>query len=252
MRRASSALAPGARRRPPAVTRRLRRQPDRIVVAPRERADQPRSGRRPRRGVAEDPPAALQLAAEDRRRRCASCPTWPCDSRPPTRRPTSPQIPPGVQFHDGRELTSADVVYTFRRFLDPAFVSGRKGAYRDLAAVDVVDRYTVAFRLKPPSASFPINLVMGIVPDGHRRRGGASARRQRPVPARGVRARRPRDAHAAFDGYYGGAPTQCRPRVQGRARRDDARARAAQGQRRSRRQRPVARHRARPARTSAA
>ena len=32
----------------------------------------------------------------------------------------------GVRFHDGRELTSADVAYTFRRFLDPAFASGRK------------------------------------------------------------------------------------------------------------------------------
>ena len=34
----------------------------------------------------------------------------------------------GVRFHDGHELTSADVVYTFGSFLDPAFVSPRKGA----------------------------------------------------------------------------------------------------------------------------
>jgi peptide/nickel transport system substrate-binding protein len=76
------------------------------------------------------------------------------------------QIPDGVRFHDGRPLTSADVAFTFRRFLDPAFVSVRKGAYRDLAGVDIVDATTVAFRLKQPSASFPINLVMGIVPAG--------------------------------------------------------------------------------------
>ena len=31
-------------------------------------------------------------------------------------------IPQGVRFHDGREMTSADVAFTFRRFLDPAFV----------------------------------------------------------------------------------------------------------------------------------
>lgn len=72
----------------------------------------------------------------------------------------------GVHFHDGRELTSADVAYTYRRFLDPAFVSGRKGAYRMIASVDAVDRYTVAFHLKEPSGSFPVNLVMGIVPAG--------------------------------------------------------------------------------------
>ncbi|HET9369038.1 MAG TPA: ABC transporter substrate-binding protein [Vicinamibacterales bacterium] len=83
-------------------------------------------------------------------------------------------IPAGVRFHDGREMTSADVAYTFRRFLDPAFTSARKGAYRDLAAVDIVDPYTVAFRLKAPSASFPVNLVMGIVPAGT----GAEAGRQ--------------------------------------------------------------------------
>jgi peptide/nickel transport system substrate-binding protein len=76
------------------------------------------------------------------------------------------EIPKGVRFHDGREMTSDDVAFTFRRFLDPAFTSGRKGAYRGLRAIDVLDRYTVAFRLQQPSASFPVNLVMSIVPAG--------------------------------------------------------------------------------------
>lgn len=80
----------------------------------------------------------------------------------------------GVHFHDGRELTSADVAYTYRRFLDPAFTSGRKGAYRMIASVEVIDRYTVAFHLKEASGSFPVNLVMGIVPDGT----GVAAARQ--------------------------------------------------------------------------
>ena len=83
-------------------------------------------------------------------------------------------IPPGVRFHDDREMTADDVAYTFRRFLNPGFVSGRKGAYRALKSVDVVDRYTVAFHLAAPSASFPINLVMGIVPAGT---GAEAARR---------------------------------------------------------------------------
>ena len=39
------------------------------------------------------------------------------------------EIPSGVRFHDGREMTSADVAFTFRRFLGPAFTSARKGAY---------------------------------------------------------------------------------------------------------------------------
>lgn len=75
-------------------------------------------------------------------------------------------IPSGVHFHDGREMTADDVAYTFRRFLDPAFVSGRKGAYRSLRRVDVLGRDRVAFRLATPDASFPVNLVMSIVPAG--------------------------------------------------------------------------------------
>ena len=72
----------------------------------------------------------------------------------------------GVRFHDGHELTSADVVYTFRSFLDPSFVSARKGAYRVLKSVEALGRYGVVFTLKEPFGSFPINLVMPIVPDG--------------------------------------------------------------------------------------
>ena len=78
----------------------------------------------------------------------------------------------GVRFHDGRELTAEDVVYTFASFLDPAF-GGRSGAYRLLERVRAVDDYTVEFRLKEPFASFPINLVMGIVQAGS---GTANAR----------------------------------------------------------------------------
>ena len=63
-------------------------------------------------------------------------------------------------------MTADDVVFTFRRFLDPAFTSARKGAYSALDSVEALDRYTVSFTLEAPSASFPINLIMGIVPRG--------------------------------------------------------------------------------------
>jgi peptide/nickel transport system substrate-binding protein len=72
----------------------------------------------------------------------------------------------GVHFHDGHELTADDVVYTFGQFLDPAFVSPRKGGYRELASVTARDPRTVVFTLKQPFASFPINLMMPIVPRG--------------------------------------------------------------------------------------
>ena len=72
----------------------------------------------------------------------------------------------GVRFHDGHELTADDVVYTFNSFIDPSFVSPRKGAYRSLQRVEAVDPYTVRFILKEPFGSFPINLVMPVVPKG--------------------------------------------------------------------------------------
>ncbi|MDR1989314.1 MAG: ABC transporter substrate-binding protein [Acidobacteriaceae bacterium] len=72
----------------------------------------------------------------------------------------------GVLFQDGHELTSTDVVYTFTSLLDPAFTSAKKGAYRDVQLVDALDDYTVAFHLKRPFASFPINLVIPIVAKG--------------------------------------------------------------------------------------
>lgn len=78
----------------------------------------------------------------------------------------------GVTFHNGRELTSADVVYTFGSLIDPSF-RGRTGAYRLLGKIEALDRYTVRFTLKEPFAPFPINLVMGIVQEGS---GGANAR----------------------------------------------------------------------------
>lgn len=112
----------------------------------------------------------------------------------------------GVKFHDGHELTSADVVYTFRSLLAPGFVSPLRGAYRLLSAVDARDRYTVVFRLQAPFVSFPVNLVLPpIVPDG----AGADLR-QHPVgtgPYKFVR-HLPDDRLElkAFDDYYGGRP----------------------------------------------
>src|SRR3990170_453964 len=110
----------------------------------------------------------------------------------------------GVLFHNGRELTSADVVYTFRSFLDPNF-RGRSGAYRLLASVNPLDPYTVEFKLKEPFGSFPINLVMGIVQAGS---GEANARQ--PIGTGPYRLTQfvadDRVVLSAFDPYFGGAP----------------------------------------------
>jgi peptide/nickel transport system substrate-binding protein len=82
----------------------------------------------------------------------------------------------GVRFHDGHELTSEDVVFTFSTMLDPAYASPWRGAFRDLASVVAIDRYTVDFVLKQPSGSFLPNLVFKVVPAGAGRE-----LRQRPI-----------------------------------------------------------------------
>ena len=111
----------------------------------------------------------------------------------------------GVRFHDGHELTSADVAFTFNCFLDPAFISPRKGAYRMLKSVRAVDQYTVEFTLREPFGSFPVNLVMPVVPTG-----AGPSLKNRPVgtgPYRFVRhIADDRVELRAFEGYFEGAP----------------------------------------------
>jgi peptide/nickel transport system substrate-binding protein len=112
----------------------------------------------------------------------------------------------GVKFHDGHELTSADVVYTFRSLLAPEFVSPLKGAYQMVRSVDAGDRYTVVFSLKEPFATFDANLVVPpIVPEG-----AGPSFRDHPIgtgPYRFVSyAVDDRLELAAFADYYGGRP----------------------------------------------
>ena len=111
----------------------------------------------------------------------------------------------GVRFHDGHELTAKDVVYTFGSFLDPAFVSPYKGAFRMLASVRALDTYVVEFKLKEPFGSFPIQLVFPIVPAD-----AGNSLRTSPIgtgPYRFVRyAVDDEVVLSAFDGYWDGRP----------------------------------------------
>ena len=77
----------------------------------------------------------------------------------------------GVKFHDGRDLTSEDVKYTFDSILSGAIKTPKKGTYRSVESIDAPDPYTVIFRLHEPFASLLWNLTcpgVGIVPGGSR------------------------------------------------------------------------------------
>src|SRR5918992_4078266 len=62
----------------------------------------------------------------------------------------------GVKFHDGSELTAADVKASWDKIVFPpeGVVSPRKSLYQMVKSIAAPERYTVIFRLHYPAASF--------------------------------------------------------------------------------------------------
>jgi peptide/nickel transport system substrate-binding protein len=111
----------------------------------------------------------------------------------------------GARFHDGREVTSADVRYTFEWILDPKNRSPHRATYGKIARIETPDSRTVVFRLKEPFAPFLVGMARGIVP------AGSGARGYTPVPGAGpykVDTFLPDEAVtlSRFGGYYGRSP----------------------------------------------
>ena len=63
-------------------------------------------------------------------------------------------IKKGVKFHDGADLTSADVKASYDRILDPATGAVVYTYMKNLASVTPKDDYTIEFKLKSPQATF--------------------------------------------------------------------------------------------------
>lgn len=68
---------------------------------------------------------------------------------------------PGVRFHDGSRLTARDVVYSFRRLLDPKLKAPSASllTFIDRDGIKALDDRRVRFRLKQPIADFPLALI---------------------------------------------------------------------------------------------
>ena len=65
----------------------------------------------------------------------------------------------GVKWHDGKDFTAEDVVYSFQRLVDPTLGSGAIGTlapFYDPDGVVAVDQHTVLFKLKSPVVTFPV------------------------------------------------------------------------------------------------
>ncbi len=75
----------------------------------------------------------------------------------------------GVNFHDGRPLTSRDVKWTLDSLLEGKIRSTKAAAYRFVDHIDATDDYKVTFHLREPNSTLLWNLsegASGIVPFG--------------------------------------------------------------------------------------
>ena len=61
---------------------------------------------------------------------------------------------PGVKFHDGKTMTSADVKYSFERCMNKATGAVNFEVFNDVAAIDTPDDLTVIVKLKRVNAPF--------------------------------------------------------------------------------------------------
>src|SRR5262245_20511931 len=71
------------------------------------------------------------------------------------------KLRPGIRFHDGSTLTSADVKATYEKIVfPPAGVrSIRKSSYAAITSIEAPDATTIVFKLKHPSASLLANFA---------------------------------------------------------------------------------------------
>jgi peptide/nickel transport system substrate-binding protein len=72
----------------------------------------------------------------------------------------------GIFFHNGKELTSRDILWTFNSMLSKDFKSIRKAAFKSIKKIYAKGRYGFIIELKYPDSALFYNLVIGIVPYG--------------------------------------------------------------------------------------
>src|SRR5690625_647240 len=64
----------------------------------------------------------------------------------------------GVKFHNGRDMTAADVVWSLERILDPEVASPQASRFAEVESAVASDDHTVVFTLSKPFAPFVNNL----------------------------------------------------------------------------------------------
>src|SRR5262249_38014704 len=75
------------------------------------------------------------------------------------------QLQPGIMFHDGKELTSDDVKYTFESIIDPKTGSPLVSYVPNLKPVETPNKYTAVFKFNGPNVLLMPGLSqLGILP----------------------------------------------------------------------------------------
>lgn len=70
----------------------------------------------------------------------------------------------GVKWHDGKEFTSDDVLFTYQKVTDPSIPTPYSSNYGPVKKVEAPDRHTVRVTYKEPFASALESWGMGIIP----------------------------------------------------------------------------------------
>lgn len=71
---------------------------------------------------------------------------------------------PNLSWHDGKPLTTNDVLFTINRAMDPSLKSPKRPSWEGVT-VEALDERTVRFHLAQPFASFLENATIGILPE---------------------------------------------------------------------------------------
>ena len=120
---------------------------------------------------------------------------------------------PGVVFHNGKPLTSADVKYTFDTLLSPDLKSPIRGTVDKISSIDAPDPLTVVFHAREPFYTFIGNLLaVGIIPEG-----AGTEIIDAPVGSGPYKFASYKEGDTvrleAYPGYWGGAPNIPRVRI---------------------------------------
>ncbi len=74
------------------------------------------------------------------------------------------KIKEGILWHDGQELNANDIYFTIKLIQDSSFKSPLRGNWEKITP-EVINDYTVKFKLEELFVAFPNNLTFGILPE---------------------------------------------------------------------------------------